>query len=188
MTQNINTKWNMDTKIKMTTKALKVFFIIDFGVVVFCLLSQNTTWLLNTQVAFFSSLIVTVASYMGYKHNIQKRVQTQVNDDDNYDELDKMDDTYDLYSPEVEQIVVNENPTKEEIKEAMKPIKQNHFANFKSSFTGMASFYRLFGYVGLIVGFFYLNNNGFLHIYSYIIGFLIVPISALFTGFALRKS
>ena len=97
-----------------------------------------------------------------------------------------MDDKYDLYSPDVEQVEILE-PTKEEIQEAMKPIKQNHFANLKSGFSGMASFYRLFGYIFLIIGFFYLNNNGYLHIYSYIVGFILVPISALITGIVSRK-
>jgi len=69
----------------------------------------------------------------------------------------------------------------------MKPIKQNHVANFKSGFGGMASLYRLFGYVGLVIGFFYLNNNGYLHIYSYILGFLIVPISSLIISISLKK-
>jgi hypothetical protein len=171
----------------MTSKAIKIFFIIDFGVVLFCLISGNLNWLLNTQIAFFSSLMVTVGSYLGYKKNIQSRAQDHVNDDDNYDEIDKLDDKYDLYSPQVPEEEVKENPTKEEIKAAMKPIKQNHFANFKSGFSGMASLYRLAGYVGLIIGFFYLNNNGYLHIYSYIFGFIIVPISALVVSFLSKK-
>jgi hypothetical protein len=174
-------------KMMMTKKSIKIFVIIDFGIIVFCLLSGHTDWLINTQIAFFSSLMVTVGSYLGYKRNVQNRVEDHVNDDDSYDEVDKMDDKYDLYSAEEPQVEVNETPSKEEIKEAMKPIKQNHFANFKSGFTGMASFYRLFGYVGLIIGFFYLNNNGYLHIYSYILGFLIVPVSSLIISIALKN-
>jgi len=171
----------------MIKKSLKIFFIIDIGVVIFCLLMGQLDWLLNTQIAFLSSLIVTIGSYLGYERNVDNRVKNHVNEDDNYDEMDKMDDKYDLYSPEVPEIEVNETPTKEEIKEAMKPIKQNHFANFKSGFAGMASLYRIFGYVGLVIGFFYLNNNGYLHIYSYILGFLIVPLSSLIITISLKK-
>ena len=178
----------MALKIVMINRALKIFFIIDFGVVVFCFLSGNTIWLLNTQIAFFSSLFVIVGSYMGYVKNIQSRVETQVNSDDNYDEIDKMDDKYDLYSEDTPQEEIVESPTKEQIQESMKPIKQNHLQSLKNSFWGMASLYRLFGYVGLIVGFFYLNNNGFLHIYSYIAGFIIVPISALIFSFISRNT
>ena len=173
----------MDIKKKtMTKKSIIIFLILD----VFCLLQGQTNWLLNTQIAFLSSLMVTVGSYLGYQKNVQNRAQEHINDD-TYDEIDKMDDKYDLYSPEAPQEEIIENPTKEEIKEAMKPIKQNHFANFKSGLGGMASLYRIFGYVGLIIGFFYLRNNDFLHIYSYILGFLIVPISALLISVFLRK-
>jgi hypothetical protein len=174
-------------KKQMIKKSLKIFAVIDIGVIIFCLLSGHTDWLINTQIAFLSSAMVTIGSYLGYQKNVENRVVDQVNDDDSYDEVDKMDDKYDLYSPKVPEIEVNEHPTKEEIKEAMKPVKQNHFANFKSGFAGMASFYRIFGYVGLVIGFFYLNNNGYLHIYSYILGFLIVPISSLVISLSLKK-
>ena len=181
-------RWRMATKKKMMIKkSIKIFAIVDLGVIAFCLLAGQNDWLINSQIAFFSSLMVTVGSYLGYQKNVQNRVENHVNEDDTYDEVDKMDDKYDLYSPEIPQEDINENPTKEEIKEAMKPVKQNHFANFKSGFAGMASLYRIFGYVGLVIGFFYLNNNGYLHIYSYVLGFLIVPISSLLISVALKK-
>lgn len=165
----------------MITKAIKIFFIIDLVVVLFCILSGELNWLLNTQIAFFSSLIVTAGSYLGYKRNIDKRVQTYENKDDHYDELDKMDDKYDLYSPQVDED--EKEFTKEEIKEELakskKALKKNNIRNMIGSFTGMASLYRLIGYIALIIGFFYLNNNGYLHIYSYVFGFIIVPISAI---------
>lgn len=176
----------MVLKTKMISRFLKLFFIIDLAVVLFCLLSGNTTWLLNTQVAFFSSLFVTIGSYMGYKKNISKRVETHVNDDDDYDELDKMDDRFDLYSPQVEQNEEKEY-TKEEIKEEIakskESLKKNNTKNLVGSAGAMASMYRLAGYIALVVGFFYLNNNGYLHIYSYILGFLIVPLSTLVISF-----
>jgi len=171
----------------MIKKSLKIFAIVDIGVILICLFIGTNDWLINTQIAFLSSLMVTIGSYLGYQKNVQNRVENHINEDDTYDEVDKMDDKYDLYSPEVPEIEVNENPTKEEIKEAMKPIKQNHFANFKSGAAGMASLYRIFGYVGLVIGFFYLNNNGYLHIYSYVLGFLIVPISSLIISLTLKK-
>ncbi len=175
-------------KITMINKALKIFLIVDLIVVLATLLSGNMIWLLNTQIAFFSSLFITIGSYMGYMKNINSRVEVQVNDDDdNYDEVDKMDDKYDLYSPDIEQNEIKEEATPQEIKEAMKPIRQNHFKNFKSGFSGMSSFYRLIGYICLIIGFFYLNNNQYLDVLSYILGFIIVPISALIFSFTLRK-
>jgi len=173
-------------KMMMNKKILQTLFIIDIGVVIFTLLEGRYDWLLNTQIAFASSMMVTIGSYLGYKNNITKRVKDHQNDDDNYDELDKMDDKYDLYSPQVETKVI-EDPTPQEIKEAIKPIKQNYFSNFKAGFSGMSSLYRLFGYIGLIIGFFYLNNNHLLDIYSYIFGFLIVPVSTIIGSFIISK-
>jgi hypothetical protein len=175
----------------MTTKALKVFFIVDIGVILFCLLSGRTDWLLNTQIAFFSSLMVTLGSYMGYKRNIEKRAHTQSSYDDGYDELDQMDDQFDLYSPDVPQDEVKEQMSAEEIKEEIakskKALKKNNLKNFAGGMGGMASLYRLAGYAGLVIGFFYLNNNGYLHIFSYIFGFIIVPVSALILQFIIKK-
>ncbi len=172
----------------MNFNTLKILFIVDFVVILFCVILGQFQWLLNTQLAFISSVLVTIGSYYGYKKNVDSRVEDHVNDDDNYDELDKMDDKYDLYSPEVETIEQKEQYSKEEIKEAMKPIKQNYFANFKSGFSGMASLYRLSGYVFLIICFFFLNNNGYLHIWSYMFGFLIVPIASLVLSLYTKSS
>jgi len=173
----------------MINKTIKIFFITDLGVVLFCILMGELNWLLNTQIAFFSSLMVTVGSYLGYRKNIDKRVQNHENYDDDYDELDKMDDKYDLYSPQVDQ--EEKEFTKEEIKQEIdkskQALKRNNIKNFVGSLTGMASLYRLAGYIGLIIGFFYLNNNGYLHIYSYVFGFIIVPISAIILSFLNSK-
>ena len=112
--QNINLQWNMESiKTLMIKKSIKIFAIIDTWVIVFCLLSGHTDWLINTQIAFFSSLMVTVGSYLGYQKNVQNCVKDHANEDDTYDEVDKMDDKYDLYSPQVSQEQINETPTKE---------------------------------------------------------------------------
>ncbi|MEA3352555.1 MAG: hypothetical protein U9Q33_01890 [Campylobacterota bacterium] len=177
--------------IKMINKALKVLLTVDAGVVAFCLLTGNTIWLINTQIAFFSSLMVTLGSYMGYRKNISSRVENHSSYDDGYDELDQMDDRYDLYSPEVPQEQIQEELTKEQIKEEIdkskKSLKKNYIKNFIGGFSGMASLYRLAGYIGLIIGFFYLNNNGYLHILSYIFGFIIVPVCALILQFTMKN-
>jgi len=165
----------------MNCNILKIVFLVDLVVMLFCVALGQFQWLLNIELAFISSLLVTIGSYYGYKKNIDSQVEEYTNDDDNYDELDKMDDKYDLYSPEGENPEKKEHYSKEEIKEAMKPIKQNYFANFKSSFSGMASLYRLAGYIFLIICFFFLNSNGYLKILPYMFGFLIVPISSLIT-------
>ncbi|MEA3315821.1 MAG: hypothetical protein U9Q30_08205 [Campylobacterota bacterium] len=161
---------------KTSINKFKIFIIVDFIVIASTILFNQFDWLVNTQVAFFSSLAITLGSFYGYKKNIENRVKDYPIE---YEEIDE-DDKYDLYSDEVYNKEIKEDSiTKEQIKEAMKPIKQNYFKNFTSGIGAMTSFYRLFGYIFLIIGFFYLRNNELLHIYSYLLGFLILPISTL---------
>ncbi len=170
-------------KIKNT---LKLFIAIDSLLIIIFALLGEYIWILNSQVAVISSLAVTFGSYYGYKKSVVKRVENHQNYDDEYDELDKMDDQFDLYSPDVPEAQIEQELTKDEIKEEIKKnknaIKKNNFKNFRSSFGAMGSIYRLAGYIILIVGFFFLNNNGYLHIFSYIGGFLVVPLTALITN------
>lgn len=175
----------------MTIKSIGIFLVVDLLVILTCIILGEFNWLLNTQVAFVSSLVVTYASYLGYKKNILKRVDGHVNNDDDYDELDKMDDQYDLYSPDIEQVEVKQEMTKDEIKEEIKKnkqaLKKNNTKNFFGAFGAMTSMYRIGGYVLLVVGFFFLNNNGYLEVVPYILGFLIVPISALVLNFIIKN-
>ncbi len=166
----------------MTTKAIKVFFIIDILVLIVCFVFFDISYIINTQVAFFSSIFVTIGTYLGYKNNIKSRVKNHINHDDNYDEIDKMDDPYDLYSPDIEQ---QEELSKEDIKQILKENKPkgNNIKNFIGGFSGMASLYRIVGYIFLLIGFFYLNNNHLLNPIPYLLGFLIVPIGALTINF-----
>lgn len=171
----------------MKIKNIVVLFIaFDLFAIALCTLIGEYLWILNSQIAIVSSLAVTLGSYYGYKQNIAKRVEVHENFDDNYDELDKMDDQFDLYSPDIPETEVKQEMTKEEIKEEIKKnkdaLKKNNVKNLYKSFGAASSFYRLAGYVVLVVGFFFLNNNGYLHIFSYLVGFLIVPILALATS------
>ncbi len=179
-------QWSMDLKIKKTMikKFIKVFLIVDLIVILFCLFQGNITWLLNTQVAFVSSLLITIGSYLGYKRNIEKRVEGISSDDlvDTPDTIDKIDDRFDLYSDD---IIEDKDLSKDEVQEIFKEEKsklknQNTFKNTFKSFGAASSIYRLFGYGSLVIGFFYLNNNSLLDPISYLIGFIIVPIATLF--------
>ena len=175
----------------MIKKFAKVFFAIDIGVVLFCLLQGNMIWLLNTQVAFASSLLITIGSYVGYKRNIEKRVQNTVPEDfkDAPDAYDKIDDKFDLYSDDE---IIDKELTDDEVKDIFKDEKkklknQNTFMNTFKSIGGASSAYRIVGYVSLVIGFFYLNNNGLLEPVSYLIGFIIVPIATLASKFAIKE-
>ncbi len=173
----------------MIKKFAKVFLIVDFGVILFCLLQGNTIWLLNTQVAFVSSLLITIGSYLGYKRNIEKRVVNHQVDMDEPDAIDKIDDPFDLYT---EYKIDDKELTKEEVKDIFLEEKdklknQNTIKNTFQSIGGASSVYRLIGYGFLVTGFFYLNNNNLLEPISYLIGFIIVPVATLATRFTMKE-
>lgn len=166
----------------MTIKRFFILFaIVDIILIFICVVIDNNNWLINSQIAFLTSLVVTSATFLSYRNNVLKGVDHQESVDDT-DLIDKMEDPYDLYSSEINDDII-ENPTKEQILEANKPIKQNYFTNLKNSFFSFTSFYRIGGYLALIVGFFYLVNNNIFEVVAYLIGFLIVPISVLGASF-----
>jgi biopolymer transport protein ExbB/TolQ len=163
----------------MTKNLFFTFMYINIAVIFICIFTSNYSWLINIEISFISSLIISMATYIAYKKNVQNSVDFEVQKQaEDLDYIDKIDDPYDLYSDDVKQEII-ENPTKEQIQEAMKPIKQNHFANFKKGLLSYSSFYRIGAYIFLVIGFFYLNNNKLLDVIPYLLGFLIVPVGSL---------
>ncbi len=162
----------------MNKNIISTFLLIDIIIIIVCIGLGNYLALINTQVSFISSLIITFATFYSYKNKVLQSVDDQIQEYNDIDTIDKIDDPYDLYSSPINEEVI-ENPTKEQILEARKPLKQNHLKNLKDTIFSYASFYRIMGYGLLIFGFFVLKNNNLLDIYPYLAGFLILPISSL---------
>ncbi|WP_151950736.1 hypothetical protein [Aliarcobacter butzleri] len=166
-------------------KFAKVFIFLDLCIFIYALVFQNKLWLLNTQIAFISSLLITVASFISYKKNIQNRLSnfdySKISKDEDRDKIDEIDDPYDLYT-EYEEIPENEL-TAEKIKEIIdgekSKVKRNSVKNTIFSASGFLSIYRIFGYIILIFGFFVLNNNKIFMPIAFIIGLGIVPFGVL---------
>lgn len=165
----------------------KVFIFLNLCLSVYAILFQNTIWLLNLQVAFFSSLFVTIASFLSYRKNIKNRL-SNIDDTnrfsaDDRDKIDEIDDPYDLYSEyeEVPESELTPEKIKEIIEEEKRKVKQNSIKNTVFSAGGFVSIYRVFGYAFLIFGFFALNNNNLFIPLAFIIGLGVVPIGVLFS-------
>lgn len=193
MTQDILIEQNMviSQTTMMIKKFAKLFFLIDLVVVVFCILSNNYIWLINTQVAFISSLFISLATFLSYRRNVSKRLENIDYDaelSNDRDDIDKIDDPYDLYDDENinEKTEFTALEIKEIIKEEKSRIKQNSFKNTIYSGTSFISVYRIVGYILLIFGFFSLNNNGLFNALPYLAGLFIVPLSMLCAKFILK--
>lgn len=166
-------------------KFAKVFIILDFCMILYAFIFQNSLWLLNTQVAFISSLFITIASFLSYKKNIQNRLSnldlSKQNQGEQRDKIDEIDDPYDLYT-EYEQVPESEltpQKIKEIIEDEKSKVKKNSFKNTLFSAGGFLSVYRVLGYSFLIFGFFALNNNKIFIPIAFIVGLGVVPIGVL---------
>jgi len=176
----------------MIKKFGKVFFFVDLLVIIFCLVSSNYLWLLNTQIAFFSTVIITIGSFLGYKKNIEKRVKTSSEEallSDDRDAIDEIDDPHDLYSEikQVEEKELSVEEIKQILKEEKANVKKNSIKNTFFSASGFASVYRIIGYVSLVFGFFALKNNDLFDPYSYLAGLFITTFCVLTALIVNRK-
>ncbi|MGJ0296235.1 hypothetical protein [Aliarcobacter cryaerophilus] len=194
MIQGIHIEQNMVINhlmmMKINSKILnfaKVFLFLNLCLSLYAIFFENTIWLLNLQIAFFASLLVTLASFLSYKKNIQNRLENldknHISSSEERDKIDEIDDPFDLYSEykEVPESELTPEKIKEIIDEEKSRVKQNSLKNTLFSATGFLSIYRVLGYGFLIFGFFALNNNKILIPFAFIIGLSIVPIGVLFT-------
>jgi hypothetical protein len=160
-------------------KVINVLLIVDIGVVIFCFLSGERLWLINSQIAFVSSSLVLFASLVSYKKMVEQRVALG-DDGVSGDVIESMDEKYDFDDDK------DKNPEEllKEVKAEMKQDKRGVLEILKDSKTSL-SLYRLLAYGVLILGFLYLNNNHLLHISSYLSS-LAIPI-IVFVIILLRK-
>ncbi|AGR77318.1 hypothetical protein A7H1H_1017 [Aliarcobacter butzleri 7h1h] len=191
MIQDMLIEQNMEINLLMMKinpeiiKFAKVFIFLDLCIFIYALVFQNKLWLLNSQIAFISSLLITIASFVSYKKNIQNRLSnfdySKISKGEDRDKIDEIDDPYDLYT-EYEEIPENEltaEKIKEIINDEKSKVKRNSVKNTIFSASGFLSIYRIFGYIILVFGFFVLNNNKIFMPIAFIIGLGIVPFGVL---------
>ena len=160
---------------KLSLQILKALAIADGVVILLSIIffDMNTLW--NTQIGFISASLVMLASIKSYQRMVDARVEHGIiMMDDSQDTIDKLEDPYDLYSEEVEQ--VEEKPLTEVVKEERKKLKSNRrsLGETLKDTKAALSIYRMGAYVLLILGFLYLNRHGMLQIVPYILA-LSVP-------------
>ncbi len=178
-------KMMINTSVK---KFIFVFITFDLLLVLYIFLFKSPLWLLNTQVAFLSSLFITLSSFLSYKNNIKKRISNlDISQEhtikEDRDKIDEIDDPYDLYSEYEETPEEDLSPAKikEILKEEKAKVKNNYIKNTIFSAGGFLSIYRILAYAFLIFAFFALNNNKIFLAIPFIIGISLVPISVLFS-------
>ena len=152
-------------------------------------LNFGINWLISSQTAFVSSLLVTLASFYAYRGLIQKRVESGDIPPEDRDELDVIEDKHELYDDE-EPSDVDVKDLKAVIKEERAKIGgiKNSAQNIAKTFSALVSPLRVSAYIVLILGFLYLNRHEYLEIWGYVSGLTIVPLVSLFAGRGNLKS
>lgn len=151
-------------------KLLKSLVSVNVVGVVVIVIFFDIKFLYPFEIGFVSSTLVMIASLNSYRRMVNARVEHGiVTIDDSKDVIDKLEDPYDLYSEEITE-VEEELDLKEVVKEERKRLKDSRSVgqSLKDA-KGALSIYRLGAYGVLILGFFYLNRHGLLHIWTYIL-------------------
>ena len=169
----------MEVKLSNIKKFIYIFLAIDMILIGFTFFSDIfLVSFASSQIAFVSSLFITIGSYIGYQKNINLRLQNYQSQE--RDTIDDIDDPYDLYdegkNQEENQKDIDNINIKDIIQEEKNNLKKNNFQNLFKSLSGFSSLYRLTGYIFLIFGFFYLVNNGLFNYLWYLIGVSVSPI------------
>lgn len=161
----------------MTIRATKLFLVIQLLILTLLLFSKE--FYINFNVAYFSAFLVIAASFFSHHRVINKKVVTNNEKCENsVDEIDNIDDPYDLYS-ENEPIDIENADFKQIVQDEKAKIKTFSFDTLKNGSGGGFSFYRLGAYALLIVGFMALKNNNILEIMPYLIGLSVGILSAI---------
>ncbi len=172
----------MTMTIVMTAKEsmskFSYFYLIgDFAVVILSLF-MGRYWLLNTQVAFVCSMLITFASFYAYKRSIQKGVQNS-SGEEYRDSFDELEDPYNLFDDEESE----QNQTKKS-----KGVFKYTVKGFASGIGGAINPLRILAYAVLIVSFLYLNRHGFFDAFAFFTGLSIVPIMSMLSSAFNSKS
>ncbi len=135
-------------------------------------LFSNPLRLLNSQIAFITSLFVVLGSFYGYSRLVKRENPLL----ENQDAIDKIEDRFDLYSDDLP----SDKSAKEIFEEERAKVKRS--GNLKAlvtTYRGFLSPFRLFGYLFLVVSVLVLIRKGIFDPWEYLIGLGVVPVAAL---------
>ena len=163
-------------------KKLALFYLCSNAVLIVICAYFGAVHVLNSQVALISSSFIILASFLGYKKRVAKKIATaDISAFDDVNENSRI--------PSQDEVVKLENsriPNENEVKNA----RNSRIPNEKTpkiplrlyEFGSLFSPLRLLGYVLLILTFFILLKKELFEPLSFLAGIAVMPISALFSA------
>lgn len=159
---------------KTTTSRLLRFYLLGDVFVILFSLFQGGDWLLNTQLAFVCSLLITLASFRSYHTFVERRVDAGLIPDDKFDkyyEDDKEeDDEKESVAPRVAKV----------------GFKQS-FQNLALSYKSALSLYRILSYGVLFLAVLFLIRHDTLDAIAFFVGLSVVPLSSFLSVLFVKK-
>lgn len=141
---------------------------------------QGSQWLLNTQIAFICSMLITFASFYAYQSMVTQKIEDGVVGDDDFDILDKIEDRHGLYDENVSETA------EEELKPSKIGLKQS-MSNLFKSYRGALSWYRIAAYAVICLAILVLIRHSLFEPLAFLIALSIVPLSSLIGLWFLEK-
>ena len=171
----------------MAKKLALIYLCIDAVLITICAYF-GAVHVLNSQVSLISSSLIILASFLGYKKRVEKKIATT--------DISAFDDVFDDENsriPSQDEVANLENsriPNENEAKNA----RNSRIPNEKTpkiplrlyEFGSVFSPLRLLGYVLLILAFFILLKKELFEPLSFLAGIAVMPISALFSALFIK--
>ncbi len=147
-----------------------ILILLDLGVIALSFVIHSPYFLLNTQLAFISSLLIVMGSFHGYKKVVQKTTATP-----GPDTIDHIEDRFGLYE-EAKPLQEAKELFEREKERVKKGGALKHFLRTSGAFF---SPYRLIGYGMLTLVVLWLIGRGFFESVSFLLGLAIVPMGTM---------
>ena len=167
----------------MAKKLALIYLCIDAVLITICAYF-GAVHVLNSQVSLISSSLIILASFLGYKKRVAKKIATtdisafdDVFDDEN-SKIPSQDEVANLENSRIS----NENETKNSRNSRISNEKTPKIPLRLYEFGSVFSPLRLLGYVLLILAFFILLKKELFEPLSFLAGIAVMPISALFSA------
>jgi len=159
---------------KTTISRLLSFYVLGDVLVLILSFVQGGAWLLNTQIAFVCSLLITLASFCSYHTFVQRRVDAGLIPDDKFDKY---------YEDEKD-----ENDKKEEESSSVAKVgfKQS-FQYLALSYKSALSLYRIISYCILFLAVLFLIRHDNLDAIAFFVGLSVVPLSSFLSVLFIKK-
>lgn len=153
------------------SKIINTLLIVDIGIVLFCYLAGQRDWFINSQIAYYSSLVVVMASIYSYAQMVKIGVENEAATTPTDELLDKIEDPHGVFD-EDDKVRVHDDAQDQDDKDQEKISTIEAMKKNKA----YVSFYRIGAYAILVLGFLYLQNVKIFHMPSYMFGLFLPPV------------